>query len=72
MIAWAPLLVAQPDWLKVLISGAEDRPFHDDPEALTAAACHIHGFWVQQRRLGMDSNGLLCQLKVLSPRQVSS
>jgi len=68
MIAWAPLLAAQPDWLKVIISGAEDRPLHDAPEALTAVARSIHGFWVQQRRIGVDSNGLLGQFTALLPR----
>jgi uncharacterized protein len=69
MIAWAPLLAAQPDWLKVIISGAEDWPLNDAHEALTAVASRIHGFWVQQRRLGVDSNGLLGQLTALSYRQ---
>jgi uncharacterized protein len=69
MIAWAPLLAAQPDWLKVIISGAEDRSLHDAHEALTAASRRIHGFWVQQRRHGVDSNGLLGQLTALSHRQ---
>jgi len=69
MIAWAPLLAARPDWLKVIISGAEGRPFHDAHEALTAVARRIHGFWAQQRRLGMDSNGLLGQLTALLPRE---
>ena len=69
MIGWAPLLAAQPDWLKVIISGAEDWPLNDAHEALTAVARRIHGFWVQQRRLGVDSNGLLGQLTALSYRQ---
>jgi yecA family protein len=69
MIAWAPLLAARPDGLKVIISGAEDQSLHDAHEALTTASCRIHGFWVQQRRLGVDSNGLLGQLTALSHRQ---
>jgi hypothetical protein len=69
MTAWAPLLAARPDWLKVIISRAEDRLLHNAHEALTAVARRIHGFWVQQRRLGMDSNYVLGQLTALLPRQ---
>ncbi len=72
MMAWAPLLASQPDWLKVIMSGAEDPPIHGSQEALTEVARNIHGFWVERRRLGMDSNFLLGQLAALSPGQAAS
>jgi yecA family protein len=65
MMSWAPLTAAQPELLKVIMSGAGE-------EGLADAARRIHAFWVQQRRHGVGGGGVLAQLAALMPGHVAS
>ena len=65
MISWTPLLVALPDLLKVIMSGAEGQR-RDAEGSLADAARLIHAFWISQRRYGSNQDGLLGQLATLS------
>ena len=69
MIAWASLLTAQPELLKLILFGAENRPFDGDEEALATVARRIHEFWAEWRRLGTDSSCVLAPLAALSRPQ---
>ena len=69
MIAWASLLTAQPELLKLILFGAENRPFDGDEEALATVARRIHEFWAEWRRLGTDSSCVLAQWAALSRPQ---
>ena len=71
MIAWAPLLSAQPDLLKLVVSGAEGRLPECDQVALATVASRIHAFWVRWRQAGTDSEGMQMQLSALSPGSAS-
>ena len=71
MMAWAPLLAAQPELLKLILFGAENRPFDGDEEALATVARRIHEFWAERRQLGIDSSSVLAQLAALSRPQTA-
>ena len=57
MMAWAPLMAAQPELLKVIMSESGD---------LADAAQRIHGFWVALRWQGKGQD-LVDQLAALAP-----
>jgi hypothetical protein len=67
MLAWAPMLAAQPELMKVIQSGAKGRPIAGDQAALADVARRIHEFWVERRRSGAGSNHMLAQLAAMLP-----
>jgi hypothetical protein len=58
MMAWAPLMAARPELLKVIMSESGD---------LAYAARRIHDFWIARRRQEIGISSLLEQLAAMSP-----
>ncbi len=68
MIAWTPLLAAQPGLVKAILAGAEDRQIDGGQEALAEVARSIHEFWTGRRRFGADGADISAQLVCLMSR----
>jgi len=67
MIAWAPMLAAQPELMADILAGADGRPLVGDPMQLGNIAGRIHGFWVERRRNGVGATDLMATLNALLP-----
>ena len=67
MIAWAPMLAAQPELMADILAGADGRLLAGDPMQLGDIAGRIHGFWVERRRNGVGATDLLATLNALLP-----
>jgi hypothetical protein len=65
MMAWSPMLLAQPSLLKVILANAVDQPLHAPEESLTDVARQIHTYWVGRRLNGIGIDGVLPQLTSL-------
>jgi hypothetical protein len=72
MIAWTPLLAAQPGLMKAILAGAEDRPIDGGQEVFAEVARSIHEFWAGRRRSGADGELISAQLAYLMSRHGAS
>ncbi len=66
MVAWAPMLAAQPELMADILAGADGRRLlAGDPLQLGDIARRIHGFWSERRRNGVGATDLLAALNAM-------
>lgn len=67
MIAWAPMLSAQPALMADILAGADGSLEVCARQRLGDVARRIHGFWVERRRNGCSTSDLLANLVAVLP-----